>query len=362
MNLQIYYGAENIILDPLFIDSVSISADIHDLLLTAQLMLDDIDGVMAFTLKFGESIRIVSESESTKKSWRFRVLSYEKLPSDRGTLSKLRFSLISEWFFVQNVATAAYRGPISSIVQGLVAAEPFFKGGVNTVFVEQGTDNAVVRYRIEESTISFIERVTKYALNGLSPMYCFVDHQERLRLLSIATILQGAPQHTIALLTSQHGDEASKGVPGTTAIPALSIALHSNGMEASSQRTYFFSSKNIQYTDPAALKLVEDSRELGSPLTAANSRATSITRFDWSVNPADGVAIAKHDHADKEMSLFYAVALVGELTAAALDIGSTVNLRIFDEATPYDGVYVVKHIDYMYRRDGAFCRVVLIRV
>lgn len=354
MNIQVYYGETTEQLSPAVLQEVTITTDIHELFPTGTLELSDLDFYWGSKIQLGGKvvIKLVGERTTTIE---MAVLSFRKTSREEtAVLDNIVVNLIDAKYFRQVEATAAYRGPVSSIVRSIAKSLGLSKDTL--LDIEGGSDASIVRYRIQESESHFLKKILPYSSSSGSPMYCFFDHRGILHMRSLNSLGSAPARYTITALVSADGAISDNIASGETAIPAVSLVLAGNGRDAQAEEVVLTTAKHLQQGENAVGKLKINSAEVGNPLVKTNFPGQSARIFDWHTPPFDALSAAAHDIARRDLEMFKSVVLTGGLSNTALAAGSPIKLRLYKTKSIHDDSYIIKRFTQIFSSSGELCR------
>lgn len=339
------------------IETAHLIFDIDKLYALGALVLKDPGGMLGNVVKRGADVRILYASTSGRQlvAHPLRVLTYEKTGTAGGEpINKISATLVSEWYYKQVVRTRAFFGTVSDIIKKVTENEFWF----SKIKLEKSSDSTRVRYQVGQTTAEYLATIKKYAVADGSAMFLYTNRFRELRLASKATLCAKSPEYRLAPFMS--AEEYRTGYEELPIISATAMAFYSEGQEAAAFKLYKFPVRNATEMEQASLTpmLAITSAESagGSAITAS---APAVTRFsNWTISPAETMAMATNKVAREEMDLFYCVAIVGNILNSAIDIGSVLYIDI-NRASPENGKYFVKHIDVMYNGGESFTKLML---
>lgn len=356
MSLTILYGEAQTIVDALSIKSCTISTSLTDIFLTATLRLLDIRNLWSGKIKIGDPITLQHKLQDSTIVNKMRVLSYSKT-SEHGsaTMDNLVLQLIDSRYFQQRSVTAAYEGPVSSIIGKIAESYTI----ADALSIEAGNDTAIIRYRSSELEGDFIKRIAKYATADNSPMYCFADHRGTLHLKSTASMLRRQARYTLVSLDSANANPKDMVPQGSAVITMYALAFSAEGNNASSVDEYRFATKHVQYSETALSSMSLETSQKGHSASAVALPQKTTSTYGWEMPFFDGVAYSAHKTMQQNFSLFNAVAVTSGVLTTPLCVGDLVAMRLQKGAHIHNAEYLIIAMSHTYSEEGEFCRMEL---
>jgi len=353
--------------------------DMDSLFVMGTITIHDPSGQLIQEFRLGTPVTMVYSGDNNKPTLKtsMKVLSCKKEPtSEPALMDRVVVSLIGDWYYSQDVTSRGYFGSVSKIVKD-VFTKPEQSGNAFTnvasallgldssasafkVFkLDNSTDSPRIRYQLKEGPAAFLSRLRKYAVMGESPMFLYANRNKELVLKAQSSIESSSPRYRI--IPMYDAKEIAKPKAGLPVLQAFTLMFGSEAEHAANTIEYEFQKNNIPYRDQASMpgQLNVSSIENREGLLAVTS--TDHTIADWEISPAEAAAISINENAKMQQSLFYAVAVVGNIAETAMDIGTVVMVDT-NTAAKEDGYYYVKHMDVFFNEGNNYTKLLLIRI
>lgn len=363
MIIEVLYSTHNFPIDNAFIQGIYIDADIQSLFLKGKMVLEDPTGQYSHYVTLGEQITINLRRPvdgSLLRSYPLRINKFKKMSDENNPLVVrfLEVEFISDWYYLQERKTAAYKGNVSSIISEVVGKDLFFSGSRKT-HIEGSSDEAFVRYRAGDTQADFISTVVKYGVHENSPLYAYMDHTSSFCLKSWSSMRTNKLPYILSPLKDKEGPSVYA-EEGTLLLPMYGYNFSSLADQLSSQYSYSFDTSHIPYNPPK--RVLIDSIEKDSSMVRKESVPGDGETYHWWINPQDAVGLALHDSNERDFQLFQLVALVDSVVARDIHIGNTITVVLPQPESKETGEYVIHKIEEIWTKDGTFSELYLNKI
>lgn len=326
-----------------------LSSHIESFFRKGTLILKDISGRLANSIKIGDPVTIALSEGSSEKIFSFIVISYQKTQEViSGSADALELRLIDEEWYTSQVKSASYSSSFHKIVKD-ISFEEYPK---MTMYLDNTTEVPLTRYRVNKTPYEFFDEIIDKARVQDSPVFLYRDMVGALHLHSWESLSSGQVNFQVKALQET-------GLKNVKALDLLSFKLVGDAESFDEKYQYIYTSKHVSYLEdaPARVEIPSLHYEESSHTKVHHDKGGPIS--PWWVSPSDFLSHSYRDALLKDFEVQNATVLIIDASHSNLDVGHRIYLKLYQDN--YSGYYVIRGMDYILEKDTFITKLKLVK-